>query len=305
MSKKRRLGRGLGALITEADADGITFSLEKAASGPEAGEQSVALADIVPNRFQPRRSFEPESIEELAASIRAQGLIQPVVVNDRRDGTYELISGERRVRAVRTLGWKQIPALIRQVTEAQLLEMTLVENLQREDLNPIEEARGYERLAQEFSLTQAQIAEQVGKDRATVANTVRLLRLPEVIQQAVAGGALSAGHARQLLAVEDDAERIELARRVIDEDLSVRRLEKIVRDRRLVSGSADKKSGDGRPDERARVHIDQLEQRLREALSTKVRIRQSGDGKGRIEIEFYSFDEFERLMELLNVPPLG
>ncbi|MFH1069924.1 MAG: ParB/RepB/Spo0J family partition protein [Candidatus Glassbacteria bacterium] len=305
MSKKRRLGRGLGALIDEAEAEGVTFSLEKAGAGPESAELNVALADIVPNRYQPRRKFEPEDTEELAASIRAQGLIQPIVVNDRGDGTYELISGERRLRAVESLGWKSVPALIRQVADSKLLEMALVENLQREDLNPIEEARGYQSLADKFSLTQARIAEQVGKDRATVANTMRLLRLPEVIQQAVASGAISAGHARQLLAVESEAEQIELARKVIDDDLSVRRLEKIVRDRKLAAVESKPKTRDGDGKDGPAVYIAELERRFREALSTKVRIRQARDGKGRIEIEYYSLEEFERLMELLKVPPLG
>ncbi|OGG02693.1 MAG: hypothetical protein A3F83_14930 [Candidatus Glassbacteria bacterium RIFCSPLOWO2_12_FULL_58_11] len=302
MSKKRRLGRGLGALIDEADAESSAFPIEKSLAPAPGGENSLPVEKIGRNPFQPRRAFDPEAIAEMAASIQTQGLIQPVVVNDRGDGTYELISGERRLRAVKKLGWAKIPALIRKVSHSRLLEMTLVENLQREDLNPIEEATGYQVLAEKFSLTQAQIADRVGKDRATVANTLRLLRLPRVIQQSVAEGALSAGHARQLLMIEDEAEQIELARKIIEGDISVRKLEIMIRERNLTSsgskaGSSAKSAEAGR-----KAFIDDLENRLRQTLSTQVRIREAGNGRGKIEIEFYSFEEFERLMELLQVP---
>jgi len=302
MSKKRRLGRGLGALIDEADAEHIAVSIGKTVDSAESGSGSIPVEKIVPNRFQPRNSFDPEAIAEMAASVEAQGLIQPVVVNERGDGKYEMISGERRLRAVKKLGWKEIPAIIHQVDQSRILEMTLVENLQREDLNPIEEARGYKKLADEFSLTQAQIAERVGKDRATVANTMRLLRLPLVIQQAVSSAALTAGHARQLLAVDNEAEQIELARKVIEGDISVRKLEVIIRERNLRSRKTAKDKTQEQEKSGQDAYIVDLETKLRRAFNTQVRIRQRGDGKGKIEIEFYSFDEFERLMELFKVP---
>jgi len=300
MSKKRRLGKGLGALLGESDTEGFTQAAIPAA-GTREGLTQVLVGRIRPNRYQPRRKMDPEAISELASSIEAQGLIQPVVVNDGGDGTYELISGERRLRAVKKLGWKTVPAIIRRVGRSELLEITLVENLQREDLNPIEEASGYQRLSEEFKLTQAQIAERVGKDRATVANTMRLLRLPRVILQEIASGALSAGHARQLLMVDNEAEQVGLARRVIDRDISVRRLEEIVRERKKQAAQR-KTPGDERKKDERPAQIIALEDRLRRHLGTQVRIRNGQKGRGKIEVDFYSFEEFERLMELLGVP---
>lgn len=304
MSKKRRLGRGLGALIDEADSS-VDFSAGAESSltaGPsENAEVSLPVESIHPNRFQPRHTFRPDSIAELAASIKAQGLIQPIVVNRRQDGSYELISGERRLRAVKQLGWSEVPAVVRSVSDNELLEMTLVENLQREDLNPIDEAQGYRSLIEDFGQTQAQVAEKVGKDRATVANALRLLKLPEVLRKSVSDGELSAGHARALLGLEDQAVQIELARKAVKQEFSVRKLESIVRD--LTSGVSGKKAGkEQTPELEHESQIRDLEFRLKSRLGTRVRIRDGKDGKGRIEIEFFSFDEFERLMELLDVP---
>jgi len=303
MSKKRRLGRGLGALIDEADSSQTVPVGEEAVAAAEAGhalETALPVASIKPNRYQPRHTFRPEAIAELAASIKAQGLIQPIVVNRNPDGSYELISGERRLRAVRQLGWTEVPALVRSVRPAELLEMTLVENLQREDLDPIEEALGYRCLIEDFGQTQAQVAEKVGKDRVTVANALRLLKLPEALRNSVSGGELSAGHARALLALDDPALQLELARRTVAQELSVRKLEALVRD--LVSGT--KKPAAAKQEAQSSGHnaqVQDLESRLRSRLGTRVRIRDGRDGKGRIEIEFFSYEEFERLLELLDV----
>ncbi|MEA2064446.1 MAG: ParB/RepB/Spo0J family partition protein [Gemmatimonadota bacterium] len=297
MKNKRRLGKGLEALIGEADTSVISRAVVEGIP-PRQERDEVPVDKISPNRFQPRRVMDPEAITELAASIEAQGLIQPVVVNDSGDGAYELISGERRLRAVKRLKWKKVPAIVRTVSEPELLEITMVENLQREDLNPIEEAAGYRGLNERFNLTQAEIAGRVGKDRATVANTMRLLRLPEVIRQEVAAGNLSAGHARQLLALEDQADQVALARKVIDQDISVRRLEKIVRQEKNKGRDGNSDSGKNEPP----ALILELEDRLRKQLGTQVRIRERQKGRGRIEIEFYSYEEFERLMEMFEVP---
>jgi ParB family transcriptional regulator, chromosome partitioning protein len=304
MSKKRRLGRGLGALIDEAgsSADFSAGAESGLTAGPsENAEVSLPVESIHPNRFQPRHVFRPDSISELAASIQAQGLIQPIVVNRGQDGTYELISGERRLRAVRQLGWSDIPALVRSVSDNELLEMTLVENLQREDLNPIDEALGYRTLIEDFGQTQARVAEKVGKDRVTVANALRLLKLPEVLRKSVSDGELSSGHARALLGLEDQAMQLELARKTVEQELSVRKLEALVRD--LASGVREKKTGkEPSPELEHGPQIRDLEFRLKSRLGTRVRIRDGRDGKGRIEIEFFSYEEFERLMELLDVP---
>ncbi|MCE5273370.1 ParB/RepB/Spo0J family partition protein [bacterium] len=302
-SKKRRLGRGLGALIDEADSSPSVPVGEEAVAAEAGGhalETALPVASIKPNRYQPRHTFRPEAISELAASILAQGLIQPIVVNRNPDGSYELISGERRLRAVRQLGWTEVPALIRSVSPAELLEMTLVENLQREDLDPIEEAQGYRCLIEDFGQTQAQVAEKVGKDRVTVANALRLLKLPEALRKSVSEGELSAGHARALLALDDPALQLELARRVVVQELSVRKLEALVRE--LVSGVG--KPAGAKPAEQPSGHaaqVQDLESRLRSRLGTRVHIRDGRDGKGRIEIEFFSYEEFERLLELLDV----
>ena len=230
-------------------------------------------------------------------------MIQPIVLNDREDGSYELISGERRLRAIRTLEWNTVPAVVRKVDDAGLLEMTLVENLQREDLDPIEEAEAYSKLGETFGLTQVQIATRVGRERSTVANSLRLLKLPEPIRREIASGMLTAGHARQLLALDSEGEQLEMARKVIAGDISVRRLEKMIRDLKDKAGKGE--SEDSGPSDAELISIRELEDKLRQALSTKVKISNRGDGKGRIEIEYYSYEEFERLLELLDVPPLG
>ena len=287
-------------MLGEADTSGFIPPTGPAVETRE-GYLEVPVDKIRSNRFQPRRKMDPESISELASSITAQGLIQPLVVNDSGEGNFELISGERRLRAVKKLGWDRVPAIVRQVGESELLEITLVENLQREDLNSIEEAMGYKRLSEEFHLTQARIAERIGKDRATIANTMRLLRLPEVIQQEVASGALSAGHARQLLALDDETEQMELARRVIDREISVRRLEEIIRERKRSAEVRQVPGSGEREKDEPSAQILALEDRLSRHLGTQVRIRNGHKGKGKIEVNFYSFEEFERLMELLGV----
>ncbi len=303
MSRKRRLGKGLSALIGDSEPESVAFSIDGGPSAADAGQATVAVADIVPNRHQPRRKFDPKAIRQLAESIESQGLIQPVVLNDRGGGSYELISGERRLRAVKSLGWHTVAAVIKKVDEAALLEMTLVENLQREDLDPIEEAEGYQQLAALFGLTQVRIAKKVGRERSTVTNALRLLKLPEIIRRDISAGLLSAGHARQLLTLESEGEQIELARLVIKEEMPVRKLEKLVRNwKKRVGGDNQNKR---KLNAEELTAIRDLEDRLRRALSTKVRINSKGEGKGRIEIEYYSFEEFERLLELFDVPPLG
>jgi ParB family transcriptional regulator, chromosome partitioning protein len=284
--KQRRLGRGLEALI------GPTQSSAAGASDL----QRIATSRIKPNPFQPRREFEPAALAELEASIRASGLLQPITVR-RKGDSYELIAGERRLRAVRNLDWKDIPAVVRDFDDQTLLVLALVENLQRSDLNAIEEARGYQRLLGEFSLTHQEVADAVGKDRSTITNLLRVLTLPEAVQQLVESGKLSAGHARALTgAGEEDALR--LASEAVAGGLSVRQTEERVRQMRgsLGEGRTTRQRPAGQKQNPA---VRQLEDELRHYLQTDVQIGLSGDSKGAVRISFYSTDDLDRLTELI------
>ena len=277
VGKRKALGRGLGALIPGAYA--VHPESQPAALAPS----SVPLTAIQPNPFQPRRSFSDATISELAESIRQKGILQPLIVRRTTSG-YELIAGERRLRAAERAGLSEVPVTLREATDGELLEMALIENLQREDLNPIEEAHAYQRLMDEFDLTQEDIASRVGKDRSTVANTVRLLALPEEIQREIERGNLSAGHARALVSVDSENARIDLARRIIDHKLTVREAERLVKE--AVAKGTD-------------VEQRAVEQRLTEVLGTKVRLVPRRDGGGRVEISYFSLDQLNGLVERL------
>lgn len=278
MVKRKGLGRGLGALIKEDSVD-------------SAGSAStVALEKLKPNRFQPRDQFDSPALAELAASIRAQGLVQPIVVTPRGDGDgdgeYTIIAGERRWRAARQAGLREVPVSIRQVTgDRELLEMALVENLQRTDLNPIEEARAYRRLADDFELTQEDIAQRVGKSRAVVSNTTRLLGLPEEVLEYLRQGQLTAGQARPLLALATADEQVRLARQAVKRGLSARDLERTARGKRRKS----------EPEANTQAAAEQLTRRL----GTKVEIRRRGKRTGAVVISFHSEEELIRLHEIL------
>ncbi len=286
MSRRDRLGKGLGALLGEY-------------LDPEAEEaeiRRIKMKAIVPNPLQPRRSFTEAELAELAGSIQANGLLQPLVVRP-SPGTadrYELVAGERRFRAISRLGWDDVPVLVREASDETLLVLAMVENLQREALNPMEEAEGYQMLVDRFGMTQAEIADSVGKDRSTVANILRLLRLPPSIRKLVEGGSLSMGHARALLSVEDPVRAADLARTAVKDGWSVRELE-----RRSSDGASTKK---GRRTSRpAKVDpvVNALQEALQESLATRVSIRQGRRGQGVIEITFLSAEDFERLFELI------
>ena len=279
MSDKRpALGRGLSALIPDAPA-----SLD--------APTEIDLDLLTPNAFQPRVQFDEGRLDELAQSIRAHGIIQPILVR-RRGPTYEIIAGERRWRAAQRAGLLRVPVIVRDVPDEKLLEVALIENVQREDLNPIDEAQAYRRLSEEFHLTQDGIAAAVGKDRSSIANYLRLLKLPEEVQADVARGALSMGHARAVLGLEAADAQVKAAREVVDRGLSVRETEALVR--RLAApprAPATPPPGD--------VHTRLAEEKLRFTLGTRVRIVRKGSG-GRIEIEFVSEDELNRLYETLT-----
>ena len=279
--KRPALGRGLSALIPDAPA------------APAGAAERTAEVDtdlLRPNRFQPRTMIDDGKIDELARSIKANGIIQPIVVRKTDEG-YEIIAGERRWRAAQRAGLLKVPVAVREIPDDRLLAAALIENIQREDLNAIEEAYAYRRLADDFQLTQEQIADAVGKDRSSIANYVRLLKLPTEVRGHVASGALSMGHARALLALADEAAQRRLARDIVSKALSVRETEALVK--RLASPAAP------RPEERKDVHTRAAEDRLRFALGTRVRIARKGKG-GRIEIDFANENELQRLFEQLT-----
>lgn len=278
MVQKRGLGRGLSALIPGAEGGGTT-GLE------------IPLAELESNPLQPRRHFEQAALEELAATIRAHGVLTPVVVRRVPHG-YQVVAGERRIRAARLAGLTRIPAVVKEASNAQALEMALVENLQREDLNPVEAAEAYRRLTEEFGLTQEEVAERLGRDRSSVANALRLLRLPRRLREDLAAGVLSEGHARALLGLERAADQLKARDLILRRELTVRATEALVR--RLRRGT---KGPGGRP-RTGDPNLHALEDRLRVALGTKVRIVRNGKA-GTLEIRFFSDEDLTRLVELI------
>ena len=279
VEKRPALGRGLSALIPDSPA-------------PAAADRSLDVdTDLLrPNRFQPRTHMDDERIEDLARSIRANGIIQPIIVR-RVDGGFEIIAGERRWRAAQRAGLLKVPVVVREIPEERLLAVALIENIQRQDLNPIEEGQAYRRLADEFHLTQDEIADAVGKDRSSIANYVRLLRLPQEVRSNVASGALSMGHARALLAITDDAAQLQLARDVVTGNLSVRETEALIRRVQQPPVPTAEIPKD--------VHTRAAEDKLRLSLGTRVSIVRRRKG-GRIEIEFGNEDELQRIYEYLT-----
>lgn len=277
---RQALGKGLGALIP----DKTTIEAEKRKTFHICG-----IEEIEPNPFQPRKNFSDAQIQELVASIQEKGILQPLVV--RRKGTgYELIAGERRWRAAQRAGLKEVPIIIKDVTETELLELSLIENIQRENLNPIEEAEAFRKLMDQFHLTQEEISKRVGKDRTTIANALRLLRLPQDIKESLGEGKISVGHARAFLSLENLEKQRIAFKQVLATGLSVRQTERLVkRLRRKASGAVAAKS----------LEWGELIEELQQSLGTKVRIKGRGN-RGRIEINFYSREELDRLIDLLR-----
>ena len=280
MVQKRGLGRGLGALIPGAEP-----------AQPSTTVQELPLVDLEINPFQPRKHFDTEALEELAATIREHGVLTPVVVRRVPSG-FQIIAGERRIRAARLAGLTHIPTIIKDATDSQALQMALVENLQRQDLNPLEAAEAYQRLVDEFGLTQEEVAGRLGRNRSSVTNSLRLLRLPKRIQEDVAAGTLSEGHARALLGLDGPADQIKGRNLVVKRGLTVRATEALVR--RLRAGEPPKRERRSNQD----PNLGALEDQLRTALGTKVRIQRNGAG-GTVEISFYSSDDLTRLADVI------
>lgn len=278
MTTKRGLGRGLGAFFTPGEEEVLS---------------EVAVAEIVPNKYQPRRVFDEDALRELAQSIKEHGVIQPIIIRKLETG-YELVAGERRWRAARLVGLETIPAAVREYTDGEMTEIALIENLQRENLNPIEEAGAYKRLMEEFALTQEEVARKIGRSRSLIANTIRLLNLHPQVQEYVSRGTLTMGQARPLLAIDDPEAQLEAATNIINDSLSARDVEEFVR--RQADEPKVKKV---KKQETREIFLTEAEERLKMALGTQVKIK-PGKIKSRIEIEFYSPDDLERIIETMT-----
>ncbi len=288
---KRGLGKGLDTMIPPVKNEKKSEKGDPA-KGPET---LVNITKVEPNREQPRKNFDEDALLELSESIKQYGLLQPILVQDRKD-YYEIIAGERRWRAAKLAGLKQVPVIIKNLTDQEIVEISLIENIQRENLNPIEEAQAYKRLLNEFHLKQDEVAERVSKSRTAVTNSMRLLKLSDDVQRMVIDEMITTGHARALLGVEDPAEQYNLAQRIFDEKLSVREVEKIVKN----MGKPVKPKKEKVVDKSMQVIYDDISEKLKTQLGTKVNIIPKEDGSGKIEIEFYSHDELDRILDLMK-----
>ena len=288
----RGLGKGLDSLIPNTIGEAKEKKESKEKVENKNPETMVKLSMVEPNGEQPRKNFDEDSLLELAESIKQFGLLQPIIVQDRKNH-YEIIAGERRWRAAKMAGLKEIPVIIKNLTNQEIVEISLIENIQREDLNPIEEAQAYKRLLEEFNLKQVEVAERVSKSRTAVTNSMRLLKLCDEVQQMVVNEMISTGHARALLSIEDPEEQYMIAQKVFDEKMSVREVEKLVKDLHKPEKAPKKEN------KSLEVIYQNIENRLKESLGTKVSISPKNNGAGKIEIEFYNHDDLDRLMEQL------
>ncbi len=291
MAKKKGLGKGLGAIIATSPTP--VEALEETIGEESSRVTEIPVSSIYSNPDQPRQHFDEDQIEGLAASIRSVGLIQPVIVRRGGEG-YLLVAGERRLRAVKKNMQSVIPAIVIEADEERNVSLALIENIQRTDLDPMEEARAYRLLVDRFNLKQQEISDRVGKDRATVANLLRLLNLPDEVQEGISSGAISTGHAKVLLSLSSKAKQLQAFRVCVEKDLSVRALEEMVRDERK-----DASSSGGKEQKKKEAHIRKMEEKLIARLGTKVEIRHSGT-RGKIEISYYSLDDFDRIASLLG-----
>lgn len=291
--KSKGLGKGLDVLIPDTGIGNKTKIIEKIVEKPV--ETIIKLTKIEPNREQPRKNFEEDALLELADSIKQFGIIQPIVVQE-RDGFYEIIAGERRWRAAKLAGLKEVPVIIKKYTEQEIVEISLIENIQRENLNPIEEALAYKKLIHQFNLKQDEVAERVSKSRTAVTNSMRLLKLDERVQQMIIDEKITTGHARTLIIIEDNELQFNIATKIFDEKLSVRETEKLVK--KLLSENVEVKK-DKKIIENDFVYKS-IEDKISSIVGTKVIVNQKNNNKGKIEIEYYSNDELERIYELLQ-----
>lgn len=293
MAVKKGLGKGLDSLITNK----VEKTTDIKTGDNENGAVLMNINKVEPNREQPRKKFDEDALLELSESIKQFGVLQPLLVTN-RDGYYEIIAGERRWRAAKLAGVKEVPVIVKKLTEQEIMEISLIENIQREDLNPIEEAQAYKRLLTEFNLKQDEVAERVSKSRTAVTNAMRLLKLSDKVQQMLIDEMLTTGHARALLAIEDHEKQYEVAQRIFDEKLSVRDTEKLVKN--LQNEKTNVPVSANKVDSQLRAVYDDLEEQMKVLMGTKVFINPKDDKKGKIEIEYYSQDELDRIIDLIR-----
>ena len=294
-AKRMGLGKGLDSLIPDNKSAKTPKTENKKAEETaelKSGEQMMKINMVEPNRDQPRRNFEEDALLELADSIKQYGVLQPLIVRKRND-YYEIIAGERRWRAAKMAGVKEVPVIIKEYNEQEILEIALIENIQRENLNPIEEAMAFKKLLEEFNLKQDEVAERVSKSRTAVTNSMRLLKLDQRVQQMIIDDMISTGHARALLAIDDPEQQYALANKIFDEKLSVRETEKLIKEIKNPKKSKEKKAV-----ENAFIYED-IEDKMKQVLGTKVHVASKGKGKGKIEIEYYSDKELERMFDMI------
>ena len=298
MALKRGLGKGLDSLIPtnvmmESEVKHATVSTASSAEEGKDGTLMVKLSKVEPNREQPRKNFDEDSLQELADSLKQFGMLQPILVQNRGD-YYEIIAGERRWRAAKIAGLKEVPVIVRELTDQEIVEISLIENIQREDLNPIEEAQAYKRLLTEFHLKQDEVAERVSKSRTAVTNSMRLLKLCDEVQKMVVDDMISTGHARALISIEDPEEQYLIAQKIFDEKLSVREVEKLVKDLHKPPKPPKEEN------KTLQAIYQEISERLKQSLSTKVSVSAKQNGAGKIEIEFYNHEDLERLLERIT-----
>lgn len=292
--RKSGLGKGLDSLIPDHQSEKTGLHTESEESGSNDGVVMVKISKVEPNKNQPRKQFDEDSLLELADSIKLYGVLQPLLVLD-KENYYEIIAGERRWRAAKLAGIKEIPVIIKEYTEREIVEISLIENIQRENLNPIEEAIAYKRLLEDFNLKQDEIAERVAKSRTAVTNSIRLLKLDEKVQQMLIDEMISTGHARALLAITDPQEQVNLANQVFDEKLSVRETEKLIKKLLEPVKRVEKKE-----EPAVDAAYEQMEEKMKGIMGTKVTIHRKKKDKGKIEIEYYSQDELERIIDIFE-----
>lgn len=296
MAAKKGLGKGLDSLIANKAEKPVEPKVEIKADG-ENGAVLMNINKVEPNREQPRKKFDEDALLELSESIKQFGVLQPLLVTERKD-YYEIIAGERRWRAAKLAGVKEVPVIIKNLTEQEIMEISLIENIQREDLNPIEEAQAYKRLLTEFNLKQDEVAERVSKSRTAVTNAMRLLKLNDKVQQMLIDEMLTTGHARTLLAIEDQEKQYEVAQRIFDEKLSVRDTEKLVKN--IQNEKPDALVSVNKIDPQLLAVYRDLEEQMKALLGTKVYINPKDEKKGKLEIEYYSQDELDRIIDLIR-----